>query len=83
MHCKPEDFVSISNDLGAKLIKLLNENAFEKVIICFNQFVSVMVQEPIAKQILPMQLDSDESATAVADSSESNCIGKICFAIGS
>ena len=66
MNCKPEDFVSISNDLGAKLIELLNENAFEKVIICFNQFVSVMVQEPIAKQILPMQLDTDESATGPA-----------------
>lgn len=62
MNCKPEDFVSISNALSANLIDLLTENSFEKVIICFNQFQSVMVQEPIAKQILPMQLDISESA---------------------
>ena len=60
INCKPEEFVTISNELGAKLIDLLNENAFEKVIICFNKFESVMVQEPIAKQVLPMQLDASE-----------------------
>jgi len=60
INCKPEEFVTISNELGAKLIDLLNGNTFEKVIICFNKFESVMVQEPIAKQVLPMQLDASE-----------------------
>ena len=58
MNCKPEDFVDIANTLGDKLLSLLEDNAFERVIICYNEFQSVMTQEPIGKQILPMQLES-------------------------
>ena len=62
MNCKPEDFVDIANTLGNTLLSLLEDNAFERVVICYNEFQSVMTQEPIAKQILPMQLDSQEDA---------------------
>ena len=58
MNCKPEDFVDIANTLGDKLLSLLEGNEFERVVICYNEFQSVMTQEPIAKQILPMQLES-------------------------
>lgn len=63
MNCKPEDFVDIANGLGDKLLELLDGNDFERVLICYNEFQSVMTQEPIAKQILPMQLDSDGDAS--------------------
>ncbi len=58
MNCKPEDFVDIANTLGDKLLSLLEGNEFERVVICYNEFQSVMTQEPTAKQILPMQLES-------------------------
>lgn len=59
--CKPEDFVDIANDLGEMLIKKLNADEFEKVILCYNQFQSVMVQEPTAQQVLPMQLNNGDA----------------------
>lgn len=63
MNCKPDDFVDIANGLGDKLLELLENNGFERVIICYNEFINVMTQEPTAKQILPMQLDSDGDDT--------------------
>ena len=63
MNCKPDDFVDIANGLGDKLLELLENNGFERVIICYNEFINVMTQEPIAKQILPMQLDSEGDDT--------------------
>ena len=65
MNCKPEDFVDIANTLGDKLLTLLDDNA-ERVVICYNEFQSVMTQEPIAKQILPMQLESGEMEAGTA-----------------
>jgi len=62
MNCKPDEFVDVANDLGDRLIDALENNGFEKVIICYNRFESVMTQEPVAKQILPMQLDATESS---------------------
>ena len=66
MNCKPEDFVDIANTLGDKLLTLLDENAFERVVICYNEFQSVMTQEPISKQILPMQLESGDMEAGTA-----------------
>lgn len=64
MGCKPEDFVDIANSLGDKLLDLLANNGFERVIICYNKFESVMTQEPVAKQILPMQLEQGDDANS-------------------
>ena len=65
MNCKPDDFVTIADALGDKLLALLDNNDFERVILCYNEFQNVMTQEPMAKQILPMQLDSsDDSGSA-------------------
>jgi F-type H+-transporting ATPase subunit gamma len=66
MNCKPEEFVDIANTLGNKLLSLLEDNAFERVILCYNEFQSVMTQEPIAKQILPMQLESEDKDSGAA-----------------
>ncbi len=63
MGCKPEDFVEIANELGDKLLDLLANNGFERVIICYNKFESVMMQEPVAKQILPMQLEQGDETS--------------------
>ena len=62
MNCKPDEFVDVANDLGDRLIEALEKNGFEKVIICYNRFESVMTQEPVSKQILPMQLDTNDGA---------------------
>ena len=62
INCKPEDFVDIANTLGDTLLSLLEDNEFERVVICYNEFQSVMTQEPIAKQILPMQLESGSNS---------------------
>lgn len=62
MNCKPDEFVDVANDLGDRLIDALENNGFEKVIICYNRFESVMTQEPVSKQILPMQLDTNDGA---------------------
>ncbi len=62
MNCKPDEFVDVANDLGDRLIDALENNGFEKVIICYNRFESVMTQEPVSKQILPMQLDATDSS---------------------
>ncbi len=67
MGCKPEDFVDIANSLGDKLLDLLANNGFERVIICYNQFESVMTQEPVAKQILPMQLEQEDDASETGE----------------
>jgi F-type H+-transporting ATPase subunit gamma len=62
MNCKPDEFVDVANDLGDRLIEALENNGFEKVIICYNRFESVMTQEPVSKQILPMQLDTNDGS---------------------
>ena len=59
MNCKPEDFVDIANALGDNSC-FVDENAFERVVICYNEFQSVMTQEPISKQISLMQLESGD-----------------------
>jgi len=66
LECKPEDFVETSHDLAEKLIGMLNNNEFSKVILCYNKFVNTITQEAQDIQILPMQLeDSSEDVEGV------------------
>lgn len=67
MNCKPDDFVTIADALGDKLLALLDNNDFERVILCYNEFQNVMTQEPMAKQILPMQLDSSDDTGSAGE----------------
>ena len=57
---KPTDFPAASKDLATRLVEMLTEDKFEKAIICYNKFISVMTQEPNQEQVLPMELASSE-----------------------
>jgi len=48
-------------------LALLDNNDFERVILCYNEFQNVMTQEPMAKQILPMQLDSSDDTGSAGE----------------
>ncbi|MEC7986365.1 MAG: ATP synthase F1 subunit gamma [Myxococcota bacterium] len=59
----PKNFDQISSALCDELIALLNNNAFEKVVLIFNRFVNRMTQSPIAQQLLPMKLEDSGGAS--------------------
>ena len=62
---KPNDFPAASQALAERLVEMQKENQFEKAIICYNKFVSVMTQEAQDEQILPMQLNNSSEETEV------------------
>ena len=62
---KPADFPKESKDLAERLVMMLEDEQFEKTIICYNKFFSVMTQEPCGEQVLPMELEVSESNDAV------------------
>jgi F-type H+-transporting ATPase subunit gamma len=67
----PTDFAGVAKDLAEKLAVKLKEDACEKAVICYNEFQSVMTQEPINAQLLPMQIeDSEEAEDTGSDSSD-------------
>lgn len=55
---KPADFPDASKELAERLVEMLKTDQFEKAIICYNKFLSVMTQEANEEQVLPMQLES-------------------------
>jgi F-type H+-transporting ATPase subunit gamma len=55
---KPANFPKASKDLAERLVGMLKDDQFEKAIICYNKFFSVMTQEPNEEQVLPMQLEN-------------------------
>jgi F-type H+-transporting ATPase subunit gamma len=69
----PADYAEHADALAQKLVGDLGEDAFSKVVLVFNQYRSIMIQEPTADQILPMALDpdaADEGEDAVAASTD-------------
>ena len=62
---KPTNFSKASQDLAERLVEMQKGNQFEKAIICYNKFVSVMTQEARDEQILPMQLNNSSEKTEV------------------
>ena len=56
----PEDFSEVAKSLAEQLAVKLKEDACEKAVICFNHFQSVMTQEPVNAQLLPMQIEETE-----------------------
>jgi len=55
----PKDYAQHADDLAARLVADLNENAFSEAVLVFNQYKSIMVQESTADRVLPMALDED------------------------
>jgi F-type H+-transporting ATPase subunit gamma len=69
----PADYAEQADALAQQLVGDLGEDAFSKVVLVFNQYKSIMIQEPTADQILPMALDpdaADEGEDAVAASTD-------------
>lgn len=58
----PTDFAGVAKDLAEKLAVKLKEDACEKAVVCYNEFQSVMTQQPKNAQLLPMQIDDSEEA---------------------
>lgn len=64
----PEDYAEEASRLAQRLMTELGNDGFERVILAFNAYQSVMVQEPTFEQILPMALESgDESVGSSGD----------------
>lgn len=61
INCKPADFDVLSKDMSTYLISLLQENKFEKVVLCYNKFINVMTQEATTAQVLPMQMEQNDA----------------------
>ncbi len=58
----PEDYAEEASRLAQRLMTELGNDGFERVILAFNAYQSVMVQEPTFEQILPMALESGEES---------------------
>ena len=56
----PKNFAQNSSDLCEELVALLKQNAFEKVLLLFNRFESLMLQTPTTQQVLPMKIEKTE-----------------------
>ncbi|MBM75255.1 MAG: ATP synthase F1 subunit gamma [Proteobacteria bacterium] len=63
----PKNFDQVAQDLCEDLVVRLGGNRFSKVLICYNQYVSAMVQSPVHKQVLPMKIENTDD-----DSSDSS-----------
>ena len=59
----PKNFGEHSSDLCEELVALLNQNKFEKVLLLFNRFESLMLQVPTTQQVLPMKIEQSEESS--------------------
>jgi len=58
----PEEYAGEADKLADKLVAEMASNGFEKAFIAFNDYRSVLVQDPTFTQVLPMVLDADADA---------------------
>lgn len=66
----PADFAQEAKVLAEKLAVKLKEDACERSVICYNKFYSVMTQEPISAQLLPMQIDDSDEEESESTSTD-------------
>ncbi len=59
---EPAAYTFEADKLADKLMVELAGNGFEKAYIAYNEYRSVMVQDPTFTQVLPMVLDEDKDA---------------------
>ncbi len=58
----PAEYTDEADKLADKLMVELAGNGFEKAYVAYNEYRSVMVQDPTFAQVLPMVLDEDKDA---------------------
>jgi len=59
----PAQYPEEADKLASKMVSEMANDGFEKAIVAFNDYRSVMVQIPSFVQVLPMVLDAGEEAT--------------------
>ena len=59
----PSAYADEAEKLATKMMVEMGADGFEKAYIAYNDYRSVMVQEPSFVQVLPMLLDTDEDAS--------------------
>jgi F-type H+-transporting ATPase subunit gamma len=57
----PSDYPDMADALADKLVKRLLADGFSQCFLAYNEYQSVMVQEPRFDQLLPMQIDTDDA----------------------
>jgi F-type H+-transporting ATPase subunit gamma len=63
----PSDYAQTADALSHRLVGDLAEDAFSEVVLVFNQYQSIMVQEAIADRVLPMALEPEDSGEDTSD----------------
>lgn len=58
----PTSYARFADELSVKLVTWLNANNFSAAYLAYGEFRSVMSQKPSFQQVLPMKLESAESA---------------------
>lgn len=58
----PKNFVEYSAALCDELVALLNQNKFERALLLFNHFESLMLQTPGTQQVIPMKIEESDSS---------------------
>ncbi len=67
----PKDYGQHADDLAARLVADLNEDAFSEAVLVFNQYKSIMIQESTADRVLPMTIATDEDEGTAAEAGPS------------
>ncbi len=59
----PESYTDIADKLADKLMAEMADDGFEKAFVAYNDYRSVMSQEPTFAQVLPMVLDTEDDGS--------------------
>ena len=57
----PKTFADHSASLCDELVSLLLQNKFERTLLLFNHFESLMLQTPTTQQVIPMKIEESET----------------------
>ena len=63
----PADYAGIADALADRLVAELTADSVSQVMLCYNEYKSVMEQETRFVQVLPMQIDDDGDSGGPAD----------------
>ena len=63
----PADYAGIADALADRLVAELTADSVSQVMLCYNEYKSVMEQETRFVQVLPMQIDDDGDSSGPAD----------------
>lgn len=63
----PADYAGIADALADRLVAELTADSVSQVMLCYNEYKSVMEQETRFVQVLPMQIDDDGASSGPSD----------------